>query len=177
MSSEQSLKPTGSQLAAGGLLLGLYLLLRKPESDTIEQGEALTITPQPAVPPFIMWEQGQAPAPTTTPGTLRVDLSLSVSSLLIGVALPRAKEAVTPAKLRSLIAYMKKNCPSLPAVRGDATAQVAAGGPGIIISVKVPVNFVTQPDNALKACIERALRQSSSDINERFASLTVRAEK
>jgi hypothetical protein len=151
--------------------------LKKPESDVIEEGEALTIAPQQVAPSFLMFEPGQAPKPVTTPGTLRVDLSLNVPSFLAGVALPKAREAVSGAKLKSLLAYMKSNCPSLPLVRGEATALVAAGGPGITISVRVPVAFTAQPDVALKACIEKALRKSSSDINERFAGLTVKAEK
>lgn len=168
------MKVTGPQFLAGGALLGLFwYFTRRPESDVIEEGIPLPVIVPPAA---IFFQLGQD-APAGTPGILRVDLGLSVNSFLVGAAMPRAREAVTPSKLKSLLAYMQKNCPTLPKPTGAATAQVAAGGPGVLISVKVPVLFATQPDAALRACIEKALRRSSSDINERFASLTVKAEQ
>ena len=168
------MKPTGPQLLAGGALLGLFwFFTKKPESDVIEEGRPLTFGPPPS---FLFFEPGQS-GPTGTPGILRVDLALNVPGLLVGMAIPKAREAVTPSKLKSLLAYMVKNCPSLPKATGAATAQVAAGGPGVVIVVKVPVLFAGQPDAKLKACIEAALRKSSSDINERLATLTVKAEQ
>lgn len=167
------MKPTGPQILAGTALLGLFwFFTKRPESDVIEAGSPLTIPP----PSFLFFEQGQS-GPVGTPGILRVDLGLDVNRLLVGAAIPQARAAVAPAKLASFLAYLKKGCPSAPLVTGTASAQVAAGGPGVIISVKVPVLFKGQPDAALKACIESLLRKSSSDINERLASLTVRAEQ
>lgn len=168
------MKPTGTQVLAGSLLLGLFwYVTKRPESDVIEEGRPLTLGPPPS---FLFFEPGQA-GTTGTPGILRVDLALNVPGLLVGMAMPKAREAVTASKLKSLMSYMQKNCPSLPKPTGNATAQVAAGGPGVVISVKVPVLFQGQPDAKLKSCIEAALRKSSSDINERLATLTVKAEQ
>lgn len=183
------MKITGGQIAGGSLLVGVFWLLTKqPKSDVIDEGEDLVLSQPSGGNPWqpgdlspvgqqASTQQRATPSTAGTPGTLRVDLGLSVPGVLVGLAMTRAREAVTPSKLKAILTHMSKTCPALPAPTGTGKALVAAGGPGVMISVRVPVLFTAQQDAALKACIEKVLRKSSPEINERLSTITVRAEK
>jgi len=178
--------PTRAQLASGGLLLGVFWFLtkKKPEGDVVEAGEELVIGPTASAstpsPSFLMWEPGKtAPVPSAgTPGTLRVEVALDVSSLIVGLAMDKVRsDVLAPTKLKSLLAYVAKTCPTVPKMTGTATGGVAPGGPGLIITVRVPVLFTKQPDAAMKACVEAALKKSNSEVRSRMKSLTLKAER
>jgi len=145
--------------------------------DVIDQGEPLTIAPPPS---FIFWEQGQS-GPTKTPGTLRVEVSLDVNASfpdLRGLAIDQIKrDVLAPAKLKSLLAYIAKACPTVPKMTGAATGQVAATPTGVLIVVRIPVLFTQQPDAGMTACVEAALKKSNDEVRKRLKTLVLKAER
>jgi peptidoglycan hydrolase-like protein with peptidoglycan-binding domain len=87
-----------------------------------------------------------APAPVAgpvgTPGTLRVDVDLDVNFAIVGMAMDKVRsDVLAPTKLKNLLSYVAKTCPTVPRMTGPATGQVAKGGSGVVIVVRVPVLF------------------------------------
>jgi hypothetical protein len=107
-----------------------------------------------------------------------VDVDLDVNFAIVGMAMDKVRsDVLAPTKLKNLLSYVAKTCPTVPRMTGPATGQVAKGGSGVVIVVRVPVLFTKQPDAGMVSCVTAALKKSNSEVRDRLQSLTLKAER